>query len=79
MPISGVIPVQFPFGRVVDDILPYAFQFIFIPHDMFPIITLPYIMDFRVLPHPFCHADFEPADNGTDGFGCTARGYIRLS
>jgi len=41
--------------------------------DVFVIIALPNDVYVGVLPCPFGDADFEPLDNGADGFGCAMR------
>lgn len=60
--------IQFPVNRVVPDVFTDSAQFGFIADNVFPIISLPYIMNGCVVSHPFGYTDFETTNDGTDRF-----------
>ncbi len=55
----GILAILGPPRGIVRDILADALQGAIVANDVFVIIALPHVMNIRIRPHPFGHADFE--------------------
>jgi hypothetical protein len=72
--MAGAVAIQGPLGRVVHDIFTNANEGDGVPDHMFVVISLPDGDTWIFLMKPCRDTDFEPPNNGTDGFGCTVTG-----